>query len=438
MDDQRFADRRLLNRPVRRVLSWLAASAASTALLGAAFSQASQPSAAADGDRWTSEQRAVLASLQRSALGPAVPDASNRVAASPAAARLGKLLFNDTRFSGNGKVACATCHRPQGQFEDGRPRGLGVAEGQRRTMPVMDLRASAWFFWDGRKDSLWAQALGPLEDAKEHGGNRLRYAHLLQQHYRAAYESLFGPMPDLRRLPADAGPHGNTSEQAAWAALDAPTQRAVSRVFANMGKSIAAYESTLHYGDSRVDRYIDGVLRGKPADLAALSTDEKAGLRLFIGKGQCVTCHSGPLLTDHHFHNTGIPPFDTRQPERGRAAAIAMVKSDEFNCLGPFSDARPEQCEELRFIADKDPHMVGAFKTPSLRNVALRPPYMHAGQIATLPEVLRHYARAPEAAVGHSELRELKPHTLSPAEIEQLVSLLRAFSGPVMEDGVAP
>jgi cytochrome c peroxidase len=422
--------------PGRHTLVALLLASVSATLLGGACGEAGDAPRRHGDDQWTAEERALLATLRRSQLPAEKPDPSNRVADSPAAAALGKRLFGDARLGPSGRVACASCHDPQRQFEDGRPRGIGLAEGERRTMPVIDARHSAWFFWDGRKDSLWSQALGPLEDAREHGGNRLRYARLLQRHHRAAYESVFGAMPDLAGLPQDAGPLGSAEERAAWAALDDATRRAVSRVFANLGKAIAAYEATLHYGDSRVDRYIDGLLSGSPDGLAALDAPEKAGLRLFIGKGRCATCHNGPLLTDHHFHNTGVPPLDAGRPERGRAAAIGAVQADEFNCLGPFSDAPPAQCEELRFIATDDPRMLGAFKTPSLRNVALRPPYMHAGQIATLPEVVQHYAAAPPAAIGRSELEAPRPRGLSPLERAQLVSVLRAWSGPVVEAAV--
>lgn len=429
----------LPTRRTRLILSVLGVALASGALLGVAYSQGGAWLALGGADRWSAEERAHLASMQLSQLAPAKPDVSNRHGESSAAASLGKQLFNDLRFSSNGRVSCATCHNPLSQFEDGKPRGVGVAEGQRRTMPLMGLQHNAWFFWDGRKDSLWAQALGPLEDAKEHGGNRLRYAHLLRQNYRVPYETLFGPLPDMRLLPQDASPVGSKAERAAWSALDESTRKGISRVYANMGKAIAAYETTLHYGESRVDRYIQGVVKGQPDALAALTANEKEGLRLFIGKGQCITCHAGPLLTDHHFHNTGIPPLNSAQPERGRAEAVHAVQADEFNCLGPFSDARPEQCEELRFIATNDPHMLGAFKTPSLRNVALRPPYMHAGQMATLGDVLRHYTRAPESPLGHSELKELKPSIkLSDKEIEHLLSLLNAFSGPVIDGTAGP
>jgi cytochrome c peroxidase len=131
-----------------------------------------------------------------------------------------------------------------------------------------------------------------------------------------------------------------------------------------------------------------------------------------------------------------VPSRAGDAPSPGRAAAIAIVKADEYNCLGPHSDARPEQCEELRFIAERDPHMLGAFKTPSLRNVGLRPPYMHAGQFDSLARVLAHYANPPVAALGVSELRAAPPGPLSAAEQAQLISLLQALSGPVIE--VAP
>ena len=165
-------------------------------------------------------------------------------------------------------------------------------------------------------------------------------------------------------------------------------------------------------------------------------------MRVFIGNGQCATCHNGPLLTDQHFHNTGVPPRNPAQPDPGRAAAIAKVQRDEFNCLGPFSDAKPEQCSELRFMASDDPSMMAAFKTPGLRNVAQRAPYMHAGQFASLDEVVAHYVRSPAAATGHSELAtdrhqhaERKPIRMSDHEAQDLAAFLGGLTGPVVERG---
>lgn len=136
------------------------------------------------------------------------------------------------------------------------------------------------------------------------------------------------------------------------------------------------------------------------------------------------------MLTDQHFHNTGIPPRRIATPDLGRFAAIEKVLTDEFNCLGRYSDARPELCEELNFIAAADHTTQAAFKTPSLRNVALRPPYMHAGQLASLNDVVRHYANAPESAAGHSEL---KPINLSDQEVQDVNAFLHTLSGSIVQ-----
>ncbi|PWF55227.1 cytochrome-c peroxidase [Massilia glaciei] len=389
---------------------------------------AGTPGAGADG--WSKGELAALTSLQLSTLAPAPPDHSNAQARVPAAAMLGKRLFFDPRLSANGKVSCASCHDPAKQFQDDRALALGIGTTARRAMPLVETARGAWQFWDGRKDSLWSQALGPLEDPNEHGGNRLTYARLLGQHYRNEYEQVFAALPAFDALPAAAGPNGSAAERAAWRGMREEERVAVSRVFANMGKAIAAYEHKLRFGESRLDRYIGATLRAEPGAATLLTASEKRGLRLFVGRAECISCHNGPLLSDQHFHNTGVPPRDARAPDSGRAAAIAKVVGDEFNCLGKFSDAKPSQCQELAFIAADDPHMTGAFKTPSLRNVALRPPYMHAGQIATLDEVVRHYARAPAAALGRTER---KPMALSEQDIGDIVQFLGAVSGPLID-----
>ncbi len=395
-----------------------------------------------DAQRWSAEELRTIASLTIGKLAPTPVDPSNAVEQLPAAQALGKRLFNDTRLSSNGAVACASCHAPDKQFQDGLPVGKGVGTGSRRAMPIVGAGHSPWLFWDGRKDSVWSQALGPMEDAVEHGGNRTRFAQVLAKHYRSEYEALFGKLPDLSALPPDAGPNGNAVEKSAWSALPAARRTDVSRVFANMGKAIAAYEKTLAYGPAPFDRYADAVMGKDPAGRDALNAQEINGLRLFIGKGQCATCHNGPLLTDQSFHNTGVPQRDPQRPDRGRAAALAKVKADEFNCLGPFSDARPEACQELAFMTTDPAGLEAAFKTPSLRNVAMRPPYMHAGQFATLEEVVGHYARSPAAAIGHSELahgegahKERKPIRLSAQEIRDVAAFLETLSGGIVERG---
>ncbi|MGM9489277.1 cytochrome-c peroxidase [Ideonella sp. YS5] len=396
--------------------------------------------AAARFDSWSRDEVAVLASMSIRKL-PAPPtDPSNAVAERPEAVSLGKRLFADPRLSRNGAVSCASCHAPDRQFQDGLPVGQGVGTGRRRTMPIAATAYSPWLFWDGRKDSPWSQALGPLEDGVEHGGNRVRFARVLQAHYRQDYEALFGAMPRLEGLPGDASPLGSSEEKQAWGRMTGEQQDQVNRLFANLGKAIAAYERTITYGPSRFDRYVDGVTQADRSSPPALSAQEVQGLRLFIGKAQCATCHNGPLFTDQAFHNTGVPARDPAHPDRGRGRGAGQAKVDEFNCLGRYSDAPREACQELAFMATDDPALEGAFKTPSLRNVELRAPYMHAGQFETLDDVLGHYVRSPRAAVGHSELAHAgeghagrQPIRLSEQEMRDVVAFLRSLSGPVEE-----
>jgi cytochrome c peroxidase len=368
---------------------------------------------------WTPEEVERIRSLALTSLPPLPPDPSNRVADDPDAAALGEKLFFDTRFSSNGKVACATCHQPDRQFQDDLPLARGVGTTGRRTMPIAGMAYAPFLFWDGRKDSLWAQALGPLESAVEHGGDRTQYARLVSENYAAEYEQIFGPLPDLSRLPDHAGPVADSAAAAAWNGMTESEREAVSGVFANIGKAIAAYERTILPQTTRFDLYAAAVGAGDAAGI--LTDEERAGLAIFVGKGECTNCHNGALLTDNHFHNTGVPLPPGQPEDRGRALGALSVRQDPFNCLGPYSDAKPEDCVELRFMVDSSHELEAAFKTPSLRGVASRAPYMEAGQIASLAEVIDHYAAAPHAAHGHSELR---PVALSPDERAALVAFL--------------
>ena len=390
-------------------------------------------------DPWSARDVATLASMRLAAAGPRPVDPSNAVEQRPQAAALGRALFDDRRLSRNGEVACASCHSADRQFQDGKPLGQGIGTGARRTMPVMGAAHSPFLFWDGRKDSLWSQALGPPEDAAEHGANRVRIVKLLQAQYQQPYEAVFGAMPALGALPDDASPGGTPAERAAWGAMPERSRDAVNRMFANLGKAIAAFERTVSYGESRFDRYALATAAGDGRGQAVLTSQEVRGLRLFIGPGQCATCHNGPMLTDHAFHNTGVPPIDRTRPDRGRADGVKKLVQDEFNCLGRYSDALPAQCGELQFLATDDPGALAAFRTPGLRNVAQRAPYMHAGQFSTLEQVVRHYAASPKAVLGHSELAQAgerhadrQPIRLSDADVQDLVAFLGSLTGPVV------
>ena len=363
-------------------------------------------------------------------LGPLPPDPTNAVADDSRAADLGGRLFFDTRLSSNGRVACSTCHQPDRGFQDGTALATGVGTTARRAMPIAGMARSPFLFWDGRKDSLWAQALGPLESSVEHGGTRTQYAHAIADHVRGEYEAVFGPLPDLTAIPSSAAPAGNQAATAAWTGLSEVQRDDVTRVFVNIGKAIAAYERRVEFGASRFDTYVASVSTGQSGD-GILTEEEVAGLRLFLGRANCTQCHNGPLLTSNEFHNTGVPPRPGLPVDHGRLTGATAVIGDEFNCRSRWSDAR-KRCSELEFIVTGEHTLDRAYKVPSLRNVAERAPYMDAGQFPTLAAVLDHYNRAPAAATGHSELRPLRLKTL---ELRQLEAFLRTLSGPVLING---
>ena len=375
---------------------------------------------------WTSAQLEELRSMSLGGLEPLPRDPTNRVADDPRAADLGRRLFFDTQLSSNGRVACSTCHQADRGFQDGIALANGVGTTARRTMPVAGMARSPFLFWDGRKDSLWAQALGPLESPVEHGGTRAQYAHVVADSYAQEYEHIFGPLPDLSGVARSAGPVADRDAASAWSALGSGQRDDVTRVFVNIGKAIAAYERQIQFGASRFDKYVDALTTGQSGP-NILTEDEIAGLRLFTGKANCTQCHNGPLLTSNEFHNTAVPPRLELAVDHGRLTGATAVLNDEFNCRSQWSDAR-ERCSELEFIVTGEHTLDRAYKVPSLRNVAERAPYMDAGQFATLAEVLDHYNRAPAAAIGHSELRPLR---LKPVELRQLEAFLRTLSGPV-------
>lgn len=383
--------------------------------------------AAPPNDRWPEEELEKLQELSLSQLEPLPSDPTNRYADDARAVQLGHRLFFDARLSSNGKVSCATCHQAEKEFQDGTPLAAGVGTTNRRTMPIGGTAYAPFLFWDGRKDSLWSQALGPLESPVEHGGTRAQYARVIATHYREQYEELFGPLPDLADVPTTAAPAGDSRQVAAWNAMPEAQRAAVTGIYVNIGKAIAAYERRIQPGPSRFDRFADALLANGRVPEGILSGEEVAGLRLFLGEANCTQCHNGPLLTNNEFHNTGVAANVVLPRDRGRMSGASDVLRDEFNCRSRWSDASATQCAELEFLVESSPELERSYKVPSLRNVAERAPYMHAGQIATLSEVVAHYNRAPAAPHGHSEL---KPLSLGPKELRQLEAFLRTLSGP--------
>src|SRR3954466_10952557 len=264
---------------------FLLGAAAATLLPGVSYAAASgrtEPSQALF-------QAAVELSLET--LEPLPPDASNQWADDERAADLGHRLFFDNRLSVNGRVSCASCHDPKREFQDGLALAQGVGTTARRTMPITASAYSPFLFWDGRKDSQWAQALGPLESAVEHGGARAGYAQIVAKYYRADYERIFKAVPDLHGVPPEAGPVADEKARAAWQRLDAGTRDTESEMFVNIGKVIAAYERRIQYGRSRFDYFMSAWKANGTPPKDVLTSDELTGLKLFVGKANCVQCH---------------------------------------------------------------------------------------------------------------------------------------------------
>lgn len=382
---------------------------------------------------WTVAERDVLRTLWINSLPPLGNDPSNAFGDDARAARLGHRLFFDARFSSNGEISCSICHKPELVFTDGLPLAKGVGAVPRHTPTILGISHSPWYFWDGRKDSQWSQALGPMESPVEHGGTRTQYAKIIASDpaYRKAYEEIFGKLPDVsdeRRYPSMAAPIDVPKSRAAWSAMNAADRQTVTRIYANIGKAIAAYERLIIPGPSRFDAYVEAVIKGDPEPNRILSDDEIKGLSLFIGKGRCLQCHNGALFTNNDFHNTGLPPQGDAANNQGRANGVKAAKADEFNCLGPFSDASEGDCGELKFAKTTGAEIRGSFKTPTLRNIAKTAPYMHDGQFPTLAEVLDFYNRAPSTTLGHSDLVALK---LSARDLKNLERFLMTLDGPI-------
>lgn len=379
------------------------------------------------------------------------PDPSNKYSDDVRAAVLGKKWYFDPRLSGpmsppndgktngslgappeSGKVSCASCHDPAQGGSDHRSQppqlSLGAARSSRNAHSVLnaayiELGKGAWQTWDGRGDSLWAGNLLPLERASSNNATRLQLAHVVYADYKAEYEAVFGQLPDLAdtvRFPATGKPGDPAFDN-----MSADDRSAINRVFANIGKAMAAYERRLvspAFQPSAFDRMLAG-------DDTAMTPGAIRGARLFIGKAACDECHRGPAFMDEKFHNIGVPQVGEFVPslDQGRSDGIPLVKKSTFNRAGVFSDAPPDD-SHLRDLAVTDADL-GAFKTPTLRNVARTAPYMHDGVYATLGEVVHHY-NIGGATGNYAGTREvtISPLLLDDSEEADLVEFLLSLT----------
>jgi cytochrome c peroxidase len=392
---------------------------------------------------------------------PPPPDLSNRVADDPAARELGQRLFFDTSLSGRlidrdndgrpstlgiageaGRVSCAGCHVPVTGFIDTRSPhrqiSLGAQWTHRRAPTLLDVGLLPVFNWDGRRDTLWNQALGVMESAREFNSGRLFVAEQTFRKFRAPYEAIFGAMPPLddpERFPqldplevgCDAGPvetarcRGKPGDGADYDGMAPDDQIAVTRVAVNVTKAIAAYLRLLRCGPGRFDRWLAG-------DSRALSASEQRGAALFVGAGKCASCHVGPSFSDGKFHNVGLRPAVvavafTDTGDRGAGEGVALSLVDPLNGRGAFSDGDPGTLP-----ASAGPELEGAFRTPTLRCISSQPSFMHTGQHESLASVVEFFNRGGDPA-GYPGTNELAPLELGDEEKADLVAFLGSLQG---------
>ncbi len=348
---------------------------------------------------------------------PAANDPSNRVSGKPEAIAFGERLFFEPRLSAGGAVSCATCHLPERSWTDGRKLGAGLAEVDRNTPTLLNVRTQRWFGWDGANDNLWSQSVRPLLDPREMGASERHVAQFLRNDADLAcrYEKTFGARPS----PSD--------DEA---------------VMINVGKALAAFQETLVSGRTAFDDFRDALARGDRKAAANYPQDAQRGLQLFVGRGNCSLCHFGPSFTHGEFHEIGIPVFKkSGGVDWGRYEGIKRLRASRFNLLGAYNDdparAPGTSTRHVALI----PQAFEQFKVPTLRNVAATAPYMHNGHLATLADVVRHYSEidvtllhvahvyfdplVPEAVPTDTLLKPLK---LTPQEISDVVAFLATLT----------
>jgi cytochrome c peroxidase len=274
--------------------------------------------------------------------------------------RLGKQLYFDGRLSSDGTISCASCHKPDAAWADTTPlsEGVGHQKGGRNSPSVINAAYTVPQFWDGRAQHLEKQAVGPVQNPIEMDLTipQLEGRLSLIPGYVQQFEQVFGMKPTI----------------------------------AGMAMAIAAFERTIVVNDSPYDKYLSG-------ERMAMSRSAMRGMKVFMGKGHCMTCHSGPSFSDSRFHNLGVG-----------------FANGKFKDMG-------------RVVVTKDATDTGAFLTQRLRNVAQTAPYMHDGSEATLEAVIEFYDRG---GVRNPYLdKAMVPLALTKQEKRELVEFLKALSG---------
>jgi cytochrome c peroxidase len=319
---------------------------------------------------------------------------------------LGDKLFNDTRFSSTGQVSCATCHDAKKTFTDSPlhvSEGINKLTGTRNAPTVVN---SAYFqsaFWDGRSPDLEDQALHPFVNPVEMG---LKDHQPILQIVRT----------DPQYVDAFKKVFGKSGEQV--------TMKEVTQ-------AIAAFERTIVAGDSPFDRWRFG------GDEKAMGPEAIRGFEVFIGQGRCVSCHvveqTQALFTDNRFHNIGVGINQIQEDVPRLAGKFLKAKAAGIDVdIAVLTDKKTSELG--RFAVTDRLDDLGAFKTPTLRNIAVTAPYMHDGSLKTLKETVVHYNNGGVTKEGDRVNDFLsggiRPLNLSDQQIDDLVAFMEALTSP--------
>ncbi|HHJ36529.1 MAG TPA: cytochrome-c peroxidase [Gammaproteobacteria bacterium] len=321
----------------------------------------------------------------------------------PEKIKLGDKLYHDKRFSADGKVSCATCHAKEKGFTDNLSvsKGFMGKQGTRNAPTVINAAYMKTQFWDGREPDLEGQSKQPPVNPVEGG--------------------LASHQPILDVIKKD-GDYPKMFKQVFG--VDEVSMEQVS-------KAIASFERTIIAGNSPFDQYQYG------GDPTALDASQKRGLILFRSKGRCVSCHvieqTQALFTDNRFHNIGIG-FKKLKDNEAKTAS-AFLKEKHRGAEVDVTVLTQENMSELgRFAVTEDPTHVGAFKTSTLRNIAVTQPYMHDGSLKTLEDVVDFYNNGGRVKdtdpVSGFQSGGIRPLGLTKEEKKDLVNFLKALTSP--------
>lgn len=321
----------------------------------------------------------------------------------PAKIALGDKLFHDARFSIDGSISCASCHDDKRAFTDNLAVSVGHhgLTGTRNAPTVINAAFYKSQFWDGREPDLEGQSKQPFINPVEGGlPNHQPILEIVRTDpdYQTAFKEVFdteGP-----QLTID-----------------------------HVAKAIASFERSIVAGNSAFDRFY---FKG---DQAALTEQQQRGFKLFIGQGRCVSCHiieqDQALFSDSRFHNIGVGINAIQQdvPRLAEAFLEAKAKGGDVDQM-VLTDQKSSELG--RFAVTDRFDDLGAFKTPTLRNIALTAPYMHDGSLKTLKEVVIHYNNGgvtPASAKVNDFLSGgIRPLNMSDAQLDDLVAFLQALT----------